>query len=328
MDYEKSLVDEARARAAWLKNVYSASNPPPARPAVGRGEWLTRLLLVVMCGAALGVSAAHTIPMFSQLTDAPPAISWAVGVLGFATIEISLILFAFLSTRRHYLRKLKAPPINTGVYLKGGLLLAFTIALTTNVYSTVKSTGYRNTAAPLQQQVSLVSTALTDAPPAAAPDLVTVLVAALLGVSAPAMAYLAGESLAMLEVERHFDNKSLLAEYDEALSSWRQNAAAAWLRASTRGRYSLTEHSQPAPDVRTVRSVHSVNSEQVNTANTANGYSKNMNARAIIQQFLEQNPGMIDNPLSDLTAAIVQQTGVAVGRTSVHNVRQYMKKGN
>jgi hypothetical protein len=54
-----------------------------------------------------------------------------------------------------------------------------------------------------------------------------------------------------------------------------------------------------------------------------------MDARSIITQYFTEHPEDLNTRLDELVERIEQQTGVKVGRTSVHNIRsEWIKKAN
>lgn len=92
------------------------------------------------------------------------------------------------------------------------------------------------------------------------------------------------------------------------------------------------EHKKHQNEVRKAiqkaRSLNSVNEQAaapvqpLNTPNVSTGYTKQMNSRALISEFFERHPEFKNMTLDDLNKAIEQETGVRVGRTSIHNVRK------
>lgn len=79
---------------------------------------------------------------------------------------------------------------------------------------------------------------------------------------------------------------------------------------------------------KTVHKANSLNSlnerpqAQNYSLNSANGYTKQMNSREIISEFFKQHPEFRNMTLDQLNDAIAEETGIRVGRTSIHNVRK------
>lgn len=95
------------------------------------------------------------------------------------------------------------------------------------------------------------------------------------------------------------------------------------------------EYSKHVKDtIKAIQEMNSLNSlneqdqKPVQPVNSANGYSKQMNSRQIIHEFFVQHPEFKNMTLDDLNAAIEAETGVRVGRTSIHNVRKEWDSGN
>jgi hypothetical protein len=87
------------------------------------------------------------------------------------------------------------------------------------------------------------------------------------------------------------------------------------------------EFIQPVHSLNGVNEYDGVNGEFVHSdrsVNSANGYTKRMDAKTVARLYLEQHPEHMGMRLDDLVPLIVEDTGVKVGRTSVHNARKEM----
>jgi hypothetical protein len=72
-------------------------------------------------------------------------------------------------------------------------------------------------------------------------------------------------------------------------------------------------------------SVNSLNERSIaapRSVNSLNGYTKQMNSRQVISEFFEHHPEFKNMTLDQLNEAIEQESGIRVGRTSIHNVRK------
>jgi hypothetical protein len=139
------------------------------------------------------------------------------------------------------------------------------------------------------------------------------LVAIILSIIAPLAAFLAGEM-----VHRLFESHR--AKMDEALEAYdlkRQDIDKRINRDFAKYEKGFTEYSVNSVNERAKPADRSVNS-----MNSANGYNKQMNSRQIISEFFERHPEFKNMTLDQLNAAIEQESGVKVGRTSIHNVRK------
>jgi len=87
------------------------------------------------------------------------------------------------------------------------------------------------------------------------------------------------------------------------------------------------EFIQPVHSLNGANEYETVNGEFVHSdrsVNSANGYTKRMDAKTVARQFLEQHPEHMNTRLDDLVPLIETETGVKVGRTSIHNARKEM----
>jgi hypothetical protein len=124
-----------------------------------------------------------------------------------------------------------------------------------------------------------------------------------------------------------------VADIQDELKVRERNAKAAQTRQRRREEKEARALERIAtPDVHPVNSLNGMNerSEQdiqrTYSVNSATGYSKRMDARTVIREFFERHPERMNEQLDALKQSIEQESGVKVGRTSIHNVRQDMRK--
>lgn len=139
-------------------------------------------------------------------------------------------------------------------------------------------------------------------------------VAVILALIAPLAAFLAGEMVQRLFAQHHEQIALKNTEYDEK----RRELDKVINREFTKYEKAFT----------VVHSVNSVNTlpptpiHSVNSVNGANGYTKQMNSRQIISEYFGNHPEFKNMTLDQLNEAIERESGVRVGRTSIHNVRK------
>jgi cell division protein FtsW (lipid II flippase) len=282
-----------------FERVYVRQHPKPAR----QTSRLVRAALIVLVVASIVVSASHTIPAFLSTIegDAHSIIKLIIALAAFAMVEVGVLVFAYVSTRRRG----EAADLHINRQLRRGLLLAFALAVVANLHSVLEP---RFGGTQLWGVFSFI-------------------VFVLVGVSAPTLAYIAGEVFGLTTLA---DEQASI----DADAAWWQAFDDAWAKALEQYRRATVRTDRPLqPAVSTPdRSVHSLNSlnSPVNepserTVNPANGYTKQMNARDVIRAYFEQHPDQLDRNLDLLVSDIMAESGVKVGRTSVHNVRRVLK---
>lgn len=138
-------------------------------------------------------------------------------------------------------------------------------------------------------------------------------VAIVLAIIAPLAAFLAGEMVHRLFEAHQEKLTAAFAEYDADRITLDRIINRDFVKYEKQ----FTERSVNSADKIIPAPVHSVNS-----VNSTNGYSKQMNSRQIIGEYFERHPEFKNMTLDQLNEAIEQESGIRVGRTSIHNVRK------
>lgn len=141
-------------------------------------------------------------------------------------------------------------------------------------------------------------------------DILNQIVGIFIAVITPFTALAAGEALHIQWDKR---NAKIQAEETRFQNDWRE------MDSKINRSFNELEKtfSKNSVNVNRPTPVHSVNS-----VNSANGYSKQMNSRQIISEYFERHPEFKNMTLDQLNEAIEQESGIRVGRTSIHNVRK------
>jgi hypothetical protein len=154
----------------------------------------------------------------------------------------------------------------------------------------------------------------------------------------PIGASISGESMAVLFMERREKGSSLLderweqARADVEYEALRDAAIANGITPKDAIRWASqivganVSSKRPERKVQayqpssTGRPVDRRSEQVVRTANASSGYTKRMDARSVIREYLSNHPESASMSLSQIVDAIEEETGVKVGRSSVHNV--------
>jgi hypothetical protein len=287
------LYDEIAAKhnAAYaaFREIHTAKNPQPVKARTERSDWLVSLALAVLVAASVVVSGSRTIVEFG---------GGIVGLMGFVMLELGIVSYAFIRTKSHMT---EARLQSVQRWTNFGLLLAFVVAVAANVHATLGQAGV-----PL-------------------PEGINALILLLLGISAPTLAVISGDILAVEFLKAANRKARIERDYAEAYAQWTDGLNRAWASQQARWGVRVEIKSEPL-------SIHSSSlnervNERVNERliTATSGYTKRMDARAVIEDFFIRHPERMDAKLDELVVEITQQSGVKVGRTSIHNVRRSLR---
>lgn len=287
-----SIVTQYEAAFLAFRRTYELRTPPPVREIAPNSHWLLYASILTIVVASVIVSGSRTIPEFGGN---------AVGVAAFIMLEVGMILYAYLRTRTDYDR---AQHDSLKKRTNQALQLAFAIAVIANVHHTA--------------QAKLEGLVIGDL---VIGETVSLIIDLAIGFSAPALAFLAGDILGQQTAMRSHRQKQLDNEYGTAMSEWLEGLNTSWNGQKKKWGADIQISSQP---VFTERSVNSLNeqSEYDRSPNSSTGYTKNMSSREVIQNYFNEFPGEIGDPLDKLHQRIQDYSGKQIGRTSIHNVRK------
>ncbi len=197
------------------RNTYAQTNPPPdlqkvARKHVQSNKVMYRLLGVLVV-ASVVVSGSHTVPVFADSlpTGTHPIIALIVSVAAFVAIEVAILVYAYQRVEKAHADN---PNMSKDVQrLMGyGLALAISVALGANVYSVLKPHMVGELTS-IWQGVSII-------------------VATLVGISAPVLAFIAGELFGLMNVEARERKNTVFNEHEQLTEAWEAGLRDAWAR--------------------------------------------------------------------------------------------------
>lgn len=182
------------AMEAW-RMIYTKQFPPPERRIIqvdNRIQIGTLLLVVV---AAIIVSASHTIPVFMRGTGA------ITGIAAFVMLEFGLVALTYQRTREKTLRD--GSNESSFKWITGAIGLTLFILLVGNIYYTAGEYGFRH-------------------------PIADVFVVICVGVSAPALAFVSGEALALESVKALLAQRDMDAQYAADMLAYNEAFVASW----------------------------------------------------------------------------------------------------
>jgi hypothetical protein len=193
---ELTQYDEMQARfaAAYEYHVqtYSIKNPPPAEP---QDEGFDRIVvggLALLVLSSVIVSGSRTIDEFG---------GGLIGWSAFAMLELGVVTYAYVRTKRHYDEE-KHKSLKR--QMTGGMLLALVVAVVANIHATAK-----------QNDVYIA-------------DWINTIISLLVAISAPVLAFIAGDILGMEAVATQSRQSKAMKQWREEMERWREGLNRSW----------------------------------------------------------------------------------------------------
>jgi hypothetical protein len=272
-----SVYDEMATRhnAAYaaFSTIYEAKTPRPIEPKTERDSLFVPIALVIMIAASVLVSGSRTVEEFG---------GGLIGYAAFLMLEGAIVSYAFYRTRRNFnehrlesVRKLA----------NFGLGLAFTVAVAANVNAILK--GENETSTPVKTIIHL-----------------------LVAVSAPTLAFISGDIMAVETMARESRKRKNREAYEKKLASWSRKLNDAW--ASEKSRWGVTIKVERPPEQQTEQrrlsevSVLSASDQTDNgqTARSGYGHNRTPDGQARVIEYLSTNPEHASLPSRELAKLI------------------------
>lgn len=279
MEVELRAMEQYRA-------YFQKRNPPPVRETFVANNWWTYGTMGSLVVASVIVSGYHTIPMFIG-EGANLWIAIPVAIAIFWMLELGIINLMFMLVKKHYE---KNPNDKTDVsnWLKGGLALILIVCIGTNVYSEALKAGF------VSHEVSLA-------------------IRILMGLSAPIMALVSGEVLAITTVDGKVKQRELDEQYDIQMVEYQNKFLAEW--DARKGRILSSIRVEPMSNVHPNVS----NGQTVLPAASTLGHKKVANGTELARAYFNEHPEALDIPSRDLVDII------GAGKSTINNVQRAMK---
>jgi hypothetical protein len=286
--YQELAQRNVAAYAAY-KDIYASMNPPPQKPVYQRDNWFILVALAVMMIASVVVSGSRTIPEFG---------GGVVGVAAFVMVEGGLIGLPFFRTRTS---RSEAKIEHVRRLAMFGIGLVLSVGLLANVHNELKASGIFMA------------------------EWIETVIDVMVGLSAPALAFICGDILAIETLRTASGRRKLDADHKLAMDTWLIGLNDAWSKEKgkwgvqirvDRENVRIESASLPAgpsadspPDIRTDGRADFHHA-------TGRGYSKRTDARAVVWQFLDDHPEAAYAKSRELAAKL------EVGKTTVNDVQK------
>jgi hypothetical protein len=309
----KQIYDETAAtiEAAFLgfERVYSVQHPKPEYNAQNRGVFGAKHigLAAALIGSII-VSASHTIPVFlgiASITDVQFDTSLAIALAAFVMVEIGIITFAYSATEsaihKDELHRVRA-------FTNAGKWFIAFIMLIANIYYVLQS----NNVIPADIGGMWHG--------------VRIVIYLAIGASAPVVAFITGDILAIDVLKHRSRQKTAQELYEQQMVEWREGLNEAWGKA--KGKWGANVDIQVSKPVeiqnRHILSVSTHTDIQteptIQTAQSGYGYTRISNAVERALEWYTANPDSLDVPVRKL-----EQT-IGVGKDSINKARAIYKQ--
>ena len=266
---------------AAFKSMYETRYPAPQRPTLQRESIFVPVALCIMIIASVLVSGSRTVLEFG---------GGIVGVSAFVMLEGAIVTYAFFRTRLNFddsrmesVRRLA----------NRGLGLSFTVAVAANVHSVIRGAGIET------------------------PPVVTITILILVAISAPTLAFISGDIMALELMRNSYKARKLDETYQAALELWMNDLNAAWGREKSKNAYRI--EFEP---VQIISNGIPLESSGNLPAKSTLGHTKKPDATKRVKDYLAENPKALQqNPLE--VAAFLE-----VGKSTVYAVFKEMKSSH
>ena len=299
----------AQIEAAYLgfARVYEVQHPRPVMQAQNTGVFGAKHigLLLALVGSII-VSASHTIPVFlgvQTIMDVTLGAELAIALAAFVMIEIGIVTFAYSATEsavnRDEVHRVRA-------FTNAGKWFIAAVMFVANVYYVL--------------QINVI--------PADAGGVwsaIRVVIYLAVGASAPVVAFITGDILA-IDVLKHRSRQTRAQEqYDAQLATWIDALNEQWNK--QKGKWGANVDIQVSTPKKTQTDAHQlsstvsqVSSQATDTRQTGYGYTRVSTAIETAKAYLIEHPEAIDLSVRELADVI------GVGKDSVARAKKELQK--
>lgn len=269
---------------------YEARNPLPKRQVYVSNNRLIYAVVSALVIASVIVSAYHTIPIFvgEELT----VITFIVGLAVFTMVELAVVSLTYINIKKSYeLNPQKHRDVLK--WLRAGLGLVFAVAVGANVYSTTRAVGF------ISGEVDLA-------------------ISILVGLSAPVMAFVSGEVLAMTTVDGQHQQRQMDNDFDVKMVEYQDAFLKAWDARKNKMVGAVTVSKDASNSIPNLSIGNSIGTPAL-PSNSTVGHRKAPDAAERVRKYYTENPEALE--LSPLEVSQL----LGIGKSTVYNIRNEMK---
>lgn len=306
MQFDDAVARHNAAYAAFA-SMYEVRTPRPIATEAEKEDWVTKGALTVLVTASVIVSGSRTVVEFG---------GGLIGAAAFVMLELAIVAYGYIRTKRYYD---ESRHNSTKRLITTGMVLAFVVALAANIHATLKQNGILSSPAASSQTTLMPAFGI----PQHEATTVDIVILVLVSISAPALAFIAGDVLGMEDVASRRRQRKAAEDYAEVLAKWQEGLNSAWLNSPLYRSVKVSVSSEgasalPPPSVSALSVADGQRTDSGRTA--ANNYTKKMDARTIVWTYLEQQPDAANLPVRELAVLL------SVGKTTVSEVLNEWRK--
>lgn len=282
-----------------FRRTYEMMQPPPVMPANAERVlgWKQAGMFLGLLGSVI-VSASHTIPIFVGSTNITP-LTIFIGIAVFVMVEVGIIVFAYSSTEQQHKTR---EDIRNRVkhYTRNGLYFIVTVAIAANVVYVI------------EHNITIPNDAVIQS----TWNGVRVVIFLAVGLSAPVIAFLTGEILAVDVLEHQSRFSKNVEKYQAELAEWQDGLNRSWSSQKKKWGANIDIDSR----VKRLASDASetVSSERPIGRTSGQGYAYASDASETVRTYLLDNPDDMKLSVRELAEKI------GVGKSTVAAVRKQM----
>lgn len=287
MQRYEELAARHNAAYAAFKSIYESKHPPPEPSATARDgvSLIIVLALTVVMVSSVIVSSSRTVEEFGG--------GW-IGLMAFVMLEGGLVAYAFFRARRNA----RASKIEDARKLATfGLLLAFVSAVGANIDHVLKLHGITT------------------------PDAVNTLINLLVAVSAPTLAFISSDVLALELMAGEFRRRQARETFEASVRDWLDGLNRAWAGQQSRWGVRVDVRADTldgqTPQLSAVRPADTPADGRGH--GYGQGYNKRTDARTLVWTHFEQHPEDARLTVRELAEKI------GVGKSTVSEVLREMR---
>jgi hypothetical protein len=257
----------ARYEAAYAahEKMYTLKVPLPAAPQGARADWTIIGTLIALVMASVIVSGSRTIHEFG---------GGVVGFAAFVMLEVGIVAYGYIAIKRSPYSAARHEHVQRR--MRAGMLLALFVAIAANMHAVLR---------PQDTDTSALS------------SIVNIAINVLVAISAPVLAFIAGDVLGMEAVAARSARQRAQAEYDAAMAHWREGMNKAWATQKARLgiRVEVMADADSQADVSAPRL-----SVQTDSRQTGYGFTRTSDGARRVADHLQQYPADADLTLRAL----------------------------
>lgn len=286
------LVVRTQAAYAGFSTIYESKNPRPTK-AIIRRDFVSMMIVValsIVMLASIIVSGSRTISEFG---------GGFIGTVAFIMIECGIAVYALFRARRNANPKRLQ---NTVKWATVGLILTFLIAVAANIDATLKTHG-----------IHIDETVLA---------VINLAVA----ISAPALAFISSDVLAIELMATDIQRREALRVYDEKCAEWLDGLNRSYNAQPKTSIFRVDVQRTDATDTsnRQLSALSAADGQRTDTDGQAHGYgqgyTKRTDARTRVTEHLTEFPQDLSLNVRDLAEKL------GVGKTTVAEVMKGLKQ--